>query len=594
MTAGAYVLPLILGLPLLGAILVMLIPKEEEELCRGFGLAFAVASFVAFVGGWPLYRRRVFTPDEEAMVPMRDGVRLHTRIWRPAGAERAPVILERGYWSGLEDHAEAFTRAGYAYVGQATRGHGQSEGPEGEGRRFFDDARDGYDTLDWLARQSWCSGDIAMYGKSYMAITQLLVAPEGHPNLKAIIPQNAPRDLWGRGYWCAGALTLAMTATGRVFDAAKAYDWDAVLRFLPLIDLDVHVAGERRKLWQDYVAHSTYDDFWKAISVRDKLDRIGIPVYLMGGWYDYYAGEALDCYRELAKAAPGVERRVVVSATDHLNRLVGDRSLPGGGKDELALAVMWLDHVLKRADAGMAEEPPVQIFVMGTNKWRGEREWPLARTVFTPYYLHGNGTLATAPPSEGPPSSYVYDPADPVPTLGGNHSCLLAIPNIAAGSVDQRPNADRSDVLVFDSAMLDDDLEVTGPVTVKLFAASSAPDTDFVAMLIDVHPDGTAYNLSEGIIRARFRRSIWEEPQLLEPGAVYDYAIELAPTANVFLRGHRIRVHITSSNFPLWDRNPNTGHPQGLDTEMQRARQTIFHDSERPSHILLPIIASAS
>lgn len=523
-------------------------------------------------------------------VPMRDGVRLHTRIWRPSGEGPFPVVLERGYGSGFVPHADAFTRAGYAYVGQATRGHGNSEGAEGEDRRFFDDARDGYDTLDWVARQPWCDGSIAMYGKSYQAITQLLVAPERHPNLKAIIPQNAPPDVWARGYWCSGALSFAMTATGRALENREGYDWDSVLRFLPLIDLDLHVRGTRNRLWRDYVIHSTYDDYWKAISVRDKLDRITIPVYLMGGWYDYYAGEALDVWRQLASAGSGRDVRVVVSATDHLNRLVGERRLTGGSKNELGLAIRWLDRVLKGAATVLGEEDPIQLFVMGVNEWRGEREWPLARTAFTPFYLHADGALSSEPPGDGAPSTYAYDPADPVPTLGGSHSCLLDIPNIAAGSVDQRANAERADVLVFDSAELDGDLEVTGPVSVKLFAASSAPDTDFVAMLIDVDPDGTAYNLGEGIIRARFRESIWDAPKLLEPGATYEYTIALAPTANVFRKGHRIRVHITSSNFPLWDRNPNTGHPQGMDAQMQTAQQTIFHDANHPSHILLPVI----
>lgn len=530
----------------------------------------------------------------EAMTPMRDGVRLHTRVWLPAKRGRWPVVLQRGYWPGNDADAKRFVEAGYAYVGQSCRGHAKSEG---ENNRFFDDASDGYDAIGWIVEQPWCDGDVAMYGKSYMAITQWLVAPSQHPNLRAIVPQNSSAELWDRGYWCNGAFTFAMTATGRVFDASKvdAYDWQRLLKFLPLIDLDKEVTGHENGLWRDYLTHSTYDDFWKAIGIGDGYDKIDLPVYVMGGWYDYYPGAAFNDFAAIVKAGKSSDVRIVVSATDHLNRVVGDRDLTGGGKDELAMAIRWLDHVVKGEDNGVADESPIRLFTMGVNEWRFEREWPLARTQFTNYYFHADGKLhgglSTTPPADEPPTQYTYDPADPVPTLGGNHSCVLNIPEIIrAGAVDQRPNETRDDVLVFTGELLTEDVEVTGPVTVVLYAASSATDTDFVARLIDVLPDGTAYNLTEGIIRARFRASIHEPPTLLTPGAVYEYRIALLPTSNVFLKGHRIRVHVTSSGFPLWDRNPNTGHSQGMDDATQVARQTVYHDRDRPSHVVLPII----
>ncbi len=359
----------------------------------------------------------------------------------------------------------------------------------------------------------------------------------------------------------------------------------------------------QNKLWRDYVSHSTYDDFWKTLGMRDKYHKIKIPVYLMCGWYDNYPGATFTYFEKLKKLDATDEIRVVVNPSEHLNRVVGDRDFgKDADKDEVGLAIRWLDYVIKGIDNDIKDEPPVRIFVMGINEWRFENEWPLARTQFTKYYFHSNGSkdgwLNTELPGDEPKpalersgvTKYVYDPDNPVPTLGGNHSSPHILSIMRVGAVDQRPNESRQDVLVFTSSPLQEDTEVTGPIVVKLYAASSAQDTDFIARLIDVYPDGAAYNLTEGIIRARFRESIWEPPKLLVLRKVYEYTIELLPTSNVFLKGHSIRVHLTSSNFPLWDRNPNTGHEQGMDAEMQVAEQTIYHNEEYPSHIVLPII----
>ena len=535
----------------------------------------------------------------ELMVSMRDGTRLYTRIWKPETEGTFPVVFTRAYGAGFGQDHERFTRAGYIYVGQSTRGHGQSEGAEGVDNRFFDDAQDGYDALTWIADQAWCDGNIAMYGKSYWGMTQWLVAPEQHPNLKAIVPQNMNPDPWERGYRDHGALQLAHTAR-RIYDAGdkekvEDFGWANWYRHLPLIDLDIVAGTPRNKLWRDYISHSTYDDFWKAIGTRHKLHRVRIPVYLMGGWYDNYPGAIFGYFEKLVELGATDEIRAVANPCDHINEVVGDRDFGhGAAKDEVGLAIRWLDRVVRGIDNGVEDEPPVQIFVMGANEWRFENEWPLARTAFTRYYLRGretpDGQLSTEPPGDEAPSCYTYDPDDPVPTLGGNHSSPDVPGIMRVGAVDQRPNEGRQDVLLFTSAPLRQDVEVTGPVTAKLYASSSAPDTDFIARLLDVYPDGTAYNLTEGIIRARFRASIWEPAQLLEPGEICEYSIDLMATSNVFLRGHCIRLHITSSNFPLWDRNPNTGGEQGMDVEMAVARQMVYHERKYPSHIVLPII----
>ena len=544
-------------------------------------------------------------------VPMRDGVKLYTEIYKP-GDGQYPVVLTRGYRPGNKNDARKFTSADYIYVGQSTRGHGRSDGEGGVRTRFFADTNDGYDTLTWISQQLWSDGKIAMYGKSYWAATQWLVATEGHPNLKAIVPQNMNADMWQCVYWCNGALSLAMTAHGRAYNSSNtaAIDemgWSQFYQHLPLITLnqfdDASNTEDAKGLWLDYIEHSTYDDYWEAISLRadgsdHKYAHVSVPVYLMGGWYDYYAGAAFTSFQHLRANHPEVDHRVVINPSDHLNRVVGDREFgERAGKDEVALAVRWLDAVLKGDDNGMEEEAPIQIFVMGANEWRFEEEWPLERTVFTDYYFHGSneqtkGILSTVPSSDTSITTYTYDPNDPVPTLGGNHSFASGhIPEIIrAGAVDQRRNEDREDVLVFTSSPLREDIEVTGPVSVILYAASSAVDTDFTAKLIDVQPDGVAYNLTEGIVRARFRNSVWGDPEPLEPGEITEYTINLLPTSNVFKKGHRISLHLTSSNFPLWDRNLNVWSNPATNTDMRVAEQTIYHSAQYPSRIVLPVI----
>ena len=441
-----------------------------------------------------------------------------------------------------------------------------------------------------------------MYGSSYYGATQWLVAPKQHPNLKAIVPQNVNPDPWQRMYRDHGAVQLAHTAR-RIYDydsqgreAVERFGWWNWYRHLPLISLDTVAGTPPNKLYNNYITHSTYNDFWKQIGTRDKLHKIRIPVYLMGGWYDNYPGVTLEYFQKLTNLGATDEIRVAISpTTHHRNQVVGDRDFgQNAEKDEIGLAIRWLDCLLKGENNGIQNEPKVRIFVMGINQWRDEHQWPLARTKFTRYYFHANGCkdggLTPEAPGDEPSTIYLCDPEAPVPTLGGNHSAPTIPGVIRAGPVDQRPNENRKDVLVFTSDPMTENREVTGPVVVKLYASSTARDTDFIARLIDVYPDGTAYNLTEGLIRARFRESIWEPPRLLVPGKIYEYTIDLLPTSNVFLKGHRIRVHLTSSNFPMWDRNPNTGHPQGVDAEITIAEQTIYHGRKYPSHIVLPII----
>ena len=531
-------------------------------------------------------------------VNMRDGEPLNTRVWLPAGKGPFPVILERGYDPGIDWHAERFAESGYVYVGQQCRGNL-------EGGMFRTDDVDGYDTIDWIVEQSWSNGDIAMYGRSFMAATQILTAPEHHPNLRAIVPQVINPSIWERGYWDHGALQLSHVAR-RIYRTkinpdmthkiAEHGGWDAFYRHLPLITLDTTVVGSENKLWQEYVSHSEYGPYWSDISTHEKIDQIEVPTYFHAGWYDNYPAALFRSFGRIKDAGKVDELRMHVGPTDHMGDVVGDRPFGDSAfQQQLEIAIRWLNYVVKGEVNGMADEPKITMFTMGVNEWRTADTWPPENAELTKFYLRSDGprhgSLSTELPGDETSSQYTYDPENPVPTLGGNHSGPQDHPEIIrVGALDHRPNWDREDVLVFESPPLEQDTEITGSITATVFASSSAVDTDFLVRLLDVEPDGIAWNLTEGIIRARFRKGIYEPPVLLEPGEVFKYEIELLPTSNVFFNGHKIAVHITSSNFPMYDRNPNTGNEQGMDSELRVAHQTVFHDSDRPSHVTLPVV----
>jgi putative CocE/NonD family hydrolase len=441
-----------------------------------------------------------------------------------------------------------------------------------------------------------------MYGKSYWGKTQLLAAVEQHPALKAIVPQNMGLGGWRSGYRCYGAVALAMTAHGRAGNRTDL----TFYRSLPLIDLDVIGKGKEDPLWNAYIGAEYFDSYWEKISMRldgtdGKIDRIKIPVFLHAGWYDYYAGVELEFYEYLKrKVNITPEIRIAVSPTDHLDKLPDGRSFPGGDKDEVGLAIRWFDYVVMGKNNKMGSEPKVTLYVMGRNEWRGYDDWPPPGTRFTRFYFSApsgsrSGKLTTTLPNNERPTTYAYDPNDPVMCKGGSHSwCWGDNPYAPVGSYDQSEQEARSDVLVFKSLPLEEDTEVTGPIKVKLYVASDCKDTDFVGVLLDVFPNGRAYNLTEGIMRARFRKSQLAPPKLMSPGTVYEIEIDLRATSNVFLAGHRIGLYITSSYFALWDRNLNTGEPISAGTRMKVVHNTVYHDEKHPSHIILPIVPEQS
>lgn len=518
-------------------------------------------------------------------VEMRDGVKLETTVWRP-GDGVYPVVLARGYSAnGLSGASSRWNENGYCFVSQQTRGNGGEDGS-----RFFVDDQDGYDCIQWIAQQPWCNGKVAMWGGSYWGITQWRAAVAQPPALKAIIPgyNSVAYCGWENGYWRRGVLHLKMTSQGRVFSSNARYSpdqWKRNLMYLPLIDMDRKFSGQENTLWNEYIQHSANDEYWKATSMaeQNRYARIRTPVYIMSGWRDYYADSSLAAFAALKKLGLAPDVRVRIDDRGH------------SGMPDFAESVRFLDYHLKGLDNGVADEPSVKLFVRNAG-WEQPSTWPPTNLVPTQYYFssrngHRLGTLQTTTPTTESPTAFTYDPQDPVLTLGANGS--HTIPEVAGlisdDSVDQSANENRPDVLVFTSERLAEDLKIIGPVEARIFAATSATDTDFVVRLLDVTPEGRVLNITEGVVRARFRNGRDSEPSLITPAEIYDYRVQLSPIAITFKKGHRLRVHVTSSCFPLWDRNPNTGDPIGMSGRTQIAQQTIYHSHEYPSHIQLPV-----
>ena len=560
----------------------------------------------------------------QAMVPMRDGVRLATTIFLPEAEGRYPVVLQRRPYNRITGLAgwEDWVRNGYVFIVQDTRGRYDSEG---EFAPFTQEFNDTPDTIGWIRQQAWCNGKVGMMGPSYLAVVQTHgVAGGAGPVPDALLPTFMSGDAWQRGYYSAGPLSLFLAFWWLCFDVGSRtnnsdvlgiYDLDELFKRLPLETLDVSCGAGLSRFWREWLAHPTDDEFWKGYGIHGQHARFTMPTLLVGGWYDYYPAQTISSWQKMVAAAKSPEiaanHKVLIGPWGHHHGLEptpdGHRAVdfgPESGFDCHSIYRKWYDRVFKGIHpADGLGDRPIRLFVMGRNQWRDEDEWPLARTRYVNYYLHsagrantlaGDGELSLAGPQTEAPDRYVYDPANPVPTRGGNHSIgpwnEFYKDYIWCGPCDQRPNEARQDVLVYTTEPLPSDLEVTGPVTLKLWAASSARDTDFVGRLVDVYPDGRAINITEGVVRARYRRGDGTHPELIEPDAVLEYTLDLQVTSNVFLKGHAIRLEVTSSNFPLWDRNLNTGENPHTSTAMQVARQVIWHDTTHPSHLVLPVI----
>ncbi len=514
---------------------------------------------------------------------------------------------------------------GYAVVIQDTRGRYASDG---EFYTFRDDVLDGYDSVEWCAAQAWSDGNVGMYGASYVGATQWLAAISTPPHLKAIFPLITASHYHEGWAYQGGAFALGFNASWTLArlapdtymrlirkDAASADrlrqligaidDLRAWFQHLPLSDFPL--LNEVAPYFYDWLAHPDDDEYWARWNIESHHNAVGVPACNVGGWYDIFLGGTLRNYLSMCEYGATPESRqgqkLVIGPWYHtlpLGNVVGEVDYGFSSHafviDLDGLHIKWFDYWLKGKQNGLLDEPPVRIFVMGENVWRMEHEWPLARTQYTKYYLHSNGNakslrgdgrLSPEPPRTEPADVYVSDPRNPVPTRGGGVTGWPAA--MPGGAFDQRAIEERQDVLVYTTPVLEQDLEVTGPITLSLYAATSAVDTDFTAKLVDVQPDGYARNLTDGILRGRYRESR-AAVKLLTPGEVYEYSIDLWATSNVFKAGHRIRVEIASSNFPRFDRNPQTGEAAAAARRLETALQRVFHDESRPSHIVLPMI----
>lgn len=556
--------------------------------------------------------------DNLVPVPMRDGVKLFADVFRPAKAGKYPVIVSRTPYSSERapaayDSAVYFARRGYVYVLQDVRGRHESEG---KWEPFRNDIEDGYDTIEWAAAQPWSTGKVGMQGGSYLGHVQWRAAMAKPPHLVTIFPSVAATSLYHDWITLNGGWRLSfnfgwgpvrqesriMQNTGphTLAGGPESLSFDKMLWHLPLTDMQ-RLAGRNAQFYKDWIAHPDYDAYWKKINAEEVMDQIGIPVHTFGGWFDIFSQGTLRGYTLMAtKGATETARKkshIVIGAWGHgSSRRFGDMDFgPTAHVDAHALELRWFDYWLKGVQNGLDKEPPVKVFVMGRNQWRAEWQYPLANTQYKKMYLsskagantlRGDGTLNWAAPTAAGKDVYRYDPNDPVPSWGGNNCCGTPTP---AGPKDQRTVEGRRDVLVYTSEYLKEPVEVTGPVKVVLYASSDARDTDFVAKLVDVFPDGRAISVAEGIMRAKYREGT-DKPKLLEPGKVYEFAVDLVGTSNEFQKGHRIRVDVTSSHFPQFDRNPNTGEPFGTSGVVKVATQTVHHSGQYASHVLLPVI----
>ena len=556
--------------------------------------------------------------ENHVPTPMRDGVVLYADVYRPAGDGQHPVLVSRTPYSterfpSAYDAAVYFARRGYVFVFQDVRGRHESEGRWDPYRNEMDD---GYDTVEWAARQPWSNGKVGMQGGSYLGHVQWWAAVKAPPHLVTIFPALAATSLYRDRITTGGAWRLgpnfgwgAVRQESRIMQntgphtlegGPDSISYDKLVWHLPLIEMP-KLAGRNPGFYYEWIRRPDFDDYWRAIEVAEHYEKIAVPVHTFGGWFDMMIRGSLGGYAGMSRqgktALARQKSRMIIGPWGHgSSRKFGDLDFgPAAHIDTHAVELEWFDYWLQGIDNGLGKEPPVKLFVMGRNQWRHENEYPLARAKPRKLYFHsggqansslGDGRLGWEPPgAEAAPDRYTYDPDNPVPSLGGNHCCGVPSP---AGPKDQRPIESRRDILVYTSDYLEKEMEVTGPVEVVLHASSEAVDTDWVAKLIDVYPDGRSLPLAEGLLRARYRESL-SRPRLLEPGNIYEFRIDLAGTSNVFLPGHRIRVDITSSHFPQYDRNPNTGEPFGMTAKVRAARQTVHHSRAHPSHVVLPV-----
>ena len=546
-------------------------------------------------------------------VKMRDGVTLIADIYRPKAPGKFPVLLTRTPYNRRDPMTGTFLAShGYVAVLQDTRGRFDSGG---EFYPFKHESDDGYDTIEWAAALEYSNGMVGTFGGSYVGATQMLAAISRPPHLKAIFPYVTASEYYDGWTYQSGAWMQAFSSTWTTGLAQDTLRRKASVMMADLNEWMTQLPVDKYQMvkqlapadyapyFRDWIEHERDDEYWKRWKISDHYSKLDIKALHSGGWHDIFLKGSIGNYVGMRKNAPTAEardnQRLLVGPWAHAatsaEGKIGDVTFGKSAVlDMNGTIVKWMDYALKGIKNEFATDSPVKLFVMGENVWRDEKEFPLARTQYTKYFFHSlkgangdtsDGGLSTRSPANEKPDTFEYDPANPVPTIGGRLCCGGTSP----GPFNQKPNEARQDVLIFSTPTLERDVEVTGYISVELFAASSAVDTDFTALIADVDQNGYARFLTDGIVRARYRNST-EKAELIEPGKVYKYTIDLWATSNLFKAGHKIRVYLSSSNFPRFNRNLNTGEATMHGTKMVKARQTIYHDAERPSAIVLPII----
>ena len=543
----------------------------------------------------------------------RDGVTLRADIYRPKADGKFPVLLERtcyNKYSNIDSGLKAAAR-GYVCIIQDVRGRNASEG---EWYPFKYEGQDGYDSVEWAATLPYSNGKVGMIGGSYVGVPQMLAAVAAPPHLVGIYPMITASNYHAHWAYQGGAFMQLLAQAWasvlsihdlerRVAGTALPTHWNLKRPPAEYPLLEPGTSAGLAKYYFDWIAHPAYDDYWKQWSIEEHFAQIKVPALHVAAWYDLFQSGSIRNYVGI-KSQGGSEaarkgQRLVIMPGGHagFDQKIGEVDFGKASVlDSWELGLRWYDYLMKGIDNGMAREKPVKVFVMGKNIWRDEDDWPLARAQSTRYYLHsegkanalsGDGKLSTTLPATEPLDKYVYDPDDPTPTHGGG--TLGDTVKFPPGPLDQRAVEDRPDVLVYTTPPFEQDTEVTGPVSLELYVSSSAVDTDFTGKLVDVWPNGFAENLTDGILRVRYRNSM-EKAELMNPGEIYKVTIDLWSTANVFLAGHKLRLEIASGNFPRYDRNLNTGGSPESSTAHIRANNVVYHDHDHPSALILPIV----
>jgi len=553
----------------------------------------------------------------------RDGVTLRADIYRPNSSDKFPVILMRTPYDKSVGWAVSpafkIVPRGYVLIIQDVRGRYTSEG---EWYPFEHESADGYDSVEWAASLPYSNGKVGMMGGSYVGATQMLAAISAPPHLAGIAPEVTASNYHDNWTYQGGAFEqwfnqnwttqLARNTLDRFID--KNTDARVGVPTLPLalypvfnfgqLPADAQLTASVAPYYGDWLAHPDYDQYWKRWSIEEHFSSIAVPMLQVGAWYDIFSGGTLRNYMGVkargSTEAARTQQHLLMAIGGHagFGRRIGDVDFGPHALENPYVDVIldWYDFLFKGIHNQFSTDKPVKLFVMGINAYRQEDDWPPPEAHYVKYFLHsagkanslrGDGSLSTSAPGSEPSDSYVYDPGNPVPTIGGPLCCAQEL--MEPGPRDQRSVENRDDVLVYSIGPLARDLEVTGPVSATVFVTSSAVDTDFTGKLVDVAPDGFAMDVAEGILRMRYRDSR-EHASLMNPGQTYQITLDLWATSNVFLRGHTLRLEISSSNFPRFDRNLNTGQEIKSARRFVSATNMISHDAEHPSALVLPVI----